>query len=70
MWSSLEKLENKKQARPNVTTAANKRNAKAVSINPALILSTGRESGQSKFISFETSAKGSCEGFFGPVDCL
>jgi len=46
-----------KRWRQKATSPANKRIATAISVNPALILSIGREWGQSKFTFSEASAK-------------
>src|ERR1700737_1119923 len=46
-----------KRWRQMATSPANKRIATAISVNPALILSIGREWGQSKFTFSEASAK-------------
>src|SRR6266436_2268614 len=45
----------KKLAEPNVISPAKKTNARAISVNPAFILSIGSESDQSKFIFAEAS---------------
>jgi hypothetical protein len=52
-------LYRQKRWRQKATSPANKRIATAISVNPALILSIGREWGQSKFTFSEASAKAS-----------
>jgi hypothetical protein len=60
----------KKQAKPNVTNAANERIAKTISIAATLFLLLGWARGLRKLISFGFSTKGSCQNPVASDNCL